>query len=513
MSDQQVKAKQIHDHLLDAKNFVLDGLGCRTIPGFKISNQQAEFLELYTSMIRAKLKRHNKESLNEEETALANKIGISVMSGKGTGKDACCGAWAGLHFSFMFPFSKVTCTANNSPQLTDVLWSEFAKWKTNAIPKIKDRMEILTNKVYWKRKTDPPGEYKKRWWITGRSANLSANPDEQAEALGGRHEDYMLFIIDEGSKVPDAIYRQYITTCRDPMNMIIVIFNPTMSTGFAMDTQKKYRDRWACLQWDSEKSDIVPKEWIEMMKDQYGEDSMEYQVYVKGLPPTVSSDALIPFEWQEEATTREFPAVDINKTPAIFGLDVGFGGDDSVIVERYGPVVHKIHRFNMADTTEIVKWAANLINEKQPARVFVDNIAFGSGVKDILAQMFGGDIIRSADVRRKSYKEIYAAKRDEIYFTLREAFQNGEIKIPNDSELRKELSSLKYGPDKRGRTKIISKEELKRKGIKSPNRADALMLSYYWGDKIPLGQVVEDAMSDFYEDLYAEETTGSWMTN
>ena len=69
--------------------------------------------------------------------------------------------------------------------------------------------------------------------------------------------------------------------------------------------------------------------------------------------------------------------------------------------------------------------------------------------------------------------------RDELWWRVRTAFERGLISIPDDKELQNELMSIKYEPDRQGRTVIQSKKKMRIEGVPSPNRADALMMTFY----------------------------------
>ena len=76
-------------------------------------------------------------------------------------------------------------------------------------------------------------------------------------------------------------------------------------------------------------------------------------------------------------------------------------------------------------------------------------------------------------------KERFVNARAEDYWTLRERFEQGEIDIdPDDDKLAAQLGSIKWGIDSRGRVKIESKDDMRKRGLPSPDRADAMAIAF-----------------------------------
>ena len=115
-----------------------------------ITHQQRELLTAITKLVWAKIKLAEGKKLTDEERDLARKIGVSVMSGKGNGKDAAT-AWCILWFLCCFPRALIPCTAPTAHQLRDVLWREINKWRVGEDPSdaplIKDWVTWQTDKV------------------------------------------------------------------------------------------------------------------------------------------------------------------------------------------------------------------------------------------------------------------------------------------------------------------------------------------------------------------------------
>jgi hypothetical protein len=116
------------------------------------------------------------------------------------------------------------------------------------------------------------------------------------------------------------------------------------------------------------------------------------------------------------------------------------------------------------------------------AAVYVDTIGYGASVFDALKRQFPR--VYSVDVSRLPVNKKFGRLRDELWWRLAEKFRNGTISIPNNRKLISELSTIRLRePDPAGRTKVESKENLRRRGMPSPNIADALMITLQANDR------------------------------
>ncbi len=174
--------------------------------------------------------------------------------------------------------------------------------------------------------------------------------------------------------------------------------------------------------------------------------------------------------------------VEENKNDAkVFGLDIArFGDDNSVACVRQGQKIIWLKQWAKTDLMSTTGNAMDIIKPMKPSVVKVDSTGIGAGVADRLRELkvnakdvdFGGSA---------KDKERYENIRAEEYWNLAKCFQDGEISIPDDGELIAQLSSIKYKFASDGRFMIEKKEDMKKRGIKSPDKADAVMLSFMEG--------------------------------
>lgn len=484
--------------------------GLKTETG--LTTQQEDGFRQLGALCAAKLdvyaeKMGQRVKISDETRELASKIGLSIMSGQGTGKDFFA-AIAQFWFLDCFANCKNLATANSRQQLRNVYWSELSKIMALSLkldPEDPESPTILESKYEWQsEKVYYKPKEGKRWFCEAVTANLNGSKEEQGETLAGRHEKFMLFVIDEASGLPDPVFKPLEGTMSGIINIALIIFNPTRPRGFAIDSQGP-DSRFIKRRWNAEESEMVTKEHVEGMAETYGRDSNTFRIRVLGLPPRTESDTLIPWEWIEDAKARTIEPDEYD--PVIQGLDVGGGGDKSVSIIRHGGRVVSIERNSSKDTMVVAVWGKMRHMASEAVASIVDMVGLGRGVYDRMRELgvraFAGDSRgRSTDADR------FKNARAEMYWRLREAFEKGTIDIPNDDDLINQLGCLKY--DDEGKIQIWKKSKL-RKELEggSPDEADALALTYYFPEA-SFRKQPEDPYGDDDDD---SDDDGSWMSS
>ena len=114
--------------------------------------------------------------------------------------------------------------------------------------------------------------------------------------------------------------------------------------------------------------------------------------------------------------------------------------------------------------------------------IVVDDIGVGGGVTDRLREL--NVPVEAFNSSEKPQTKMYFNKRSEAYFNLKDLFAKGNLKIIDDELLKSQLASLKFGYGSSGEKYIWSKERMRKDGLKSPDRADALMMACSYIDKV-----------------------------
>lgn len=435
--------------------------------GIKYYHDPVGFIE---AVFHDELKDRNVE-LSEQQKTIANSLvkyrKVSTKSGHHIGKDMLA---AGLIWWFLTTRKepKIICSANTKEQLYDVLWAECAKWKRNS-----KLMDLLF--VWQKDKIFAPWN-PAEWWAVARTAS-------KGEGIQGRHTKNMLLILDEVSGMDDSILEASEGLMSGENIYVLLISNPTRDTGFFYDTQTNpaLKDYWHPITCSSLDSPHPSKKWLEYMLAKYGVDSPVYQVRVLGEFPTDLKSALIPRSWIHAAMERE--AVIDENAPRVLAVDVGAGGDKSVIVHRVGNVVDRIVKLHTPNTMDLYWAVCDEWLDYKADVICVDYIGVGTHLYWHLNNN-KNFTVHAVDVRKKSHLPEFRNLRDELYWSLREDFELGGISIPKDDDLELELRSLKYGPKPGNKTEIWNKEKIKKDIKQSPDVADALMISKYIDDRV-----------------------------
>lgn len=454
-----------------------------------LSVQQEGMLILWGEFLSAKLKLAFGQPLTDEERELSGKIGMSIMSGTGTGKDFI-GAMVTWHFMFCFHFPKVLATAKTGKQLKDVFWSELSKVQQLAVKSRPDDSDCMNElqqaftvqaEIMFANLPANKGRGN-RWFCRAVTINPKSTPEEQGEALAGRHEDYQLFVLDEGSGIADAVFKPIEGTLTGIVNVVFLIFNPTRTTGFAVRSQYEEKGKWVCVRWNSEESEIVSRAHIANLA-RYGTDSPTYRARVLGLPPFSDKNTLIPMDWVMASVEKHKAGeiVPLESDPLIKGGDIGGGGDKSVIVGRRGGLVDYPRYNNAKDSTVVEDWIAADYDRDGANGAVIDVIGIGHGVFYRLKKR--GYSVRPGDARRTARDpDRFFNARSEAAWRLREMYEQGLIATPDCQDLIDQLCSIKYFPEQKNKVQL--KSEIVRDLGHSPDEFDGLLMTCYYPDDV-----------------------------
>lgn len=384
-------------------------------------------------------------------------------------------AWCVLWFlSCYFP-AKVPATAPTSHQLEDVLWSEIAKWHRV----MRERKPALGEGFEWSN-----GAYRLKSKPSESFAVARTSRPERPEALQGFHSENILFLIDEASGVADNVFEVAEGALSTDGAFVAMAANPTRQSGYFFDSHHKMRGSWAALHWDGEDSPRVSRDYIANMRKKYGERSPVYKVRVKG-EFVAAADGVIPLELCEAAKVREVAVTSSAHT--VWGVDVArFGDDSSALAKRKGnhqlePVKEWWGKDTM-QTAGLIKAEWDATPEKQrPIAINVDVIGIGAGVVDRLKEMglpvVGINVAETEAVNAKQERQFHRL-RDELWWKGREWLEAKDCKLCDDDETIAELTTPTYSLLSNGLIKVEGKDELKARGVKSPDRADAWLLTF-----------------------------------
>lgn len=178
-----------------------------------------------------------------------------------------------------------------------------------------------------------------------------------------------------------------------------------------------------------------------------------------------------------------------SQSPLIIGVDPAITDQDrTAIIRRRGRLVFDLKTYYNLNTMELVGLIRRIIDKEHPAKVCIDCIGVGAGVVDRLLEL-GYNMVEGINVARSANnKDKFKNLRAELWHDMREWLaQEMPVQIPDSDVLQGDLTSLGYKFDSSGRLQIESKDDLRKRGMKSPDAADALALTFAVGDYLQAG--------------------------
>lgn len=414
------------------------------------------------------------EEPDEEQAAVMMAVArgerqIAVRSGHGVGKTTTM-SWLLVWFATTrFP-QKCICTAPTSGQLVDGLISETKAWFRKLPPLLLPLFEIKSERIELIARPEQS--------FIAFATSRAENP----EALQGKHSENLLLLVDEASGVPEAVFEAASGSMSGHNATMLMMGNPVRSSGQFHDAFHEQAHKWRTFHISCVGHPRISEDFIEEMKERYGEESNAYRVRVLGEFPKGDDDTVIAMELAEAALERDVQPTNVRP---IWGVDVArFGSDRSSLAMRKGNVLlEKVQCWSGLDMMQLsgtIKAIWDATPEKgRPTEICVDSIGQGAGVADRLREM--GLPCRDLNVSEApAIKGRYLNQRAELWFEMREWFETRAVNIKGDRKLLAELVGVRYKMSSSGKLQIESKDELRKrsKERRSPDVADALMMTF-----------------------------------
>jgi len=478
-----------HEWQCNPVSFVLD---CLRVP--KISSQQEEALIILGKLSQGKI---------SQEQFYASKHGISIMAGKGVGKDAMS-SWIVLWFLTCFRNAEVVIVGPDLHHIQNVLLKEIKLWHSRRTPEgeyaflLRDYFKIDDKGV----KYIGPGKTTANWGAYIKSSASNIQKTRRSNAFQGIHAENLMVVCDEAASLPDEMFDSLEETLTLPHNFCLAIFNPINNTSYPVRTQTDplTQQRWIIRHWSAEDSELVDKEHIKSIFEKYGSDreANGFRINVRGLPPRDGESTLIPWSWVNSAVGRTYHLLPEQLPHApVAGLDVArYGDDKSALVIRQGPYIYHISQWGQMDSIqtaeEAIKRILELPENHRPRHLYIDSIGVGAGVFDQARRKAPAWLtVHGVDVGvRSSNQEKWTRLRDELWWKCRQRFEEKRMVLDPAiiaqwlEQLTIELSGIQYEVLQSGIVKVEDKKSLKSRFGKnaSPNIADALCLTFKCND-------------------------------
>lgn len=372
-----------------------------------------------------------------------------------------------------------------------------------------------------------PGEVLTVEWKVGGEviADGFSPADHDEAAVQGIHAPHLLVVVDEAGGIGPTLGRALEALMTGGHTRLLVLGNPPtdqegswFETACSSDLYNVIRisaydtpnftgeDAGICHACPPEVPEhpvaqhLVDHDWVRDVVSEFGEDSAFVEARVHARFPRQTANKVIPLAWAEMAAENEDPEVGESIS---LGVDVASDGGDEFVIAAYdhGTVTIR-HRSagaanaNAVDVAGVVlehiRAAEQQLRERgttAPLRVKVDSIGVGWAVVSVLErwcdeQMHGADIIAVNVADRAGEPTRFANQRAEMWWNARGMLQPApdgrqRLRVDGDRRLLAQLAGPTYRSDSSGRIVIESKKDMKRRGVGSPDRADAALLAVY----------------------------------
>lgn len=443
---------------------------------------------------------------------------VSVCSGTARGKDFVA-AVAAICFLYLTPEfegdvltgnTKVALTAPSNRQIENIMYPEITRL-FNAAKILPGRLVSNDIRTEWD-----------EWFLTGFKAD-----EYRTEVWSGFHAVNTMFVVTEASGIMDGTYSAIEGNLQGNSKLLLV-FNPNVTTGYAAKSQSS--PRFVKFRLDDlnapnvlQKKNTIPGqvdyEWVKDKVETWcqlipakdyneglGDFEFEgfhyrpddrFRVKVRGMFPQESEYVMFPRYWIELAQTRwkeRYPQIaEIRKTEKLrLGVDVaGMGRDSTTFAARYGNFVENIECSNSGGKADHMATAGKIqlyMKRSAGSMAFIDTIGEGAGVYSRLRELGMVNAIsckfsESAEGKKDITGQFdFVNMKSYLYWSLRDWLNpanNLDPCLPPDDNLAQELIETKYEITSMGKVKVEDKEDIKKRLNRSPDKADALVNTFY----------------------------------
>lgn len=403
---------------------------------------------------------------------------VAVRSGHKIGKSTCAVVLA-IWFVVTRPRARVILTSASGRQVKSILWKELRRlYRGSRVP--------LGGQ--------PPHKVPDAGWQFADGREVIGFSTDDPEKMAGFSGPENFYIADEASGIAEEIF-EAIEGNRAGGARLVMFSNPTRTSGYFFEAFHEKCEFWEPIHVSSEETPnasgvgtpipgLATRDYIEEKKREWGEENPLYQVRVKGNFPSQGPNAIVGLTLLQEARAR-YAHLKPEGTLS-FGVDVArFGDDETVIAPRRGDVILPLRVFGNLDTEQVTDEVVKVVRElRRPGearpRVKVDEIGAGAGVVDGLRARYS-DLLEVVGVNvatESNDKTKFPNLRSQLVFGVRDWLKEGGA-LPPDSKLAGEVVAPVYRFDAQGRQVVESKDDIKKRLKRSPDRFDAVALAVY----------------------------------
>ena len=415
-----------------------------------------------------------------------------------TGKSRSAGVVALWHL--LFHEDSITLfTAPSITQLREIVWKEISiclnLLRTHNLGWLADYVAIFAEKIYIK-------GYDKSWHVIAKTASK-----HKPESIAGQHGDNYLLWGDEASGIDDKIYDVALGALSHKDNRCVLTSQPTRNAGFFYETHHRLSHRnggaWTSLTFNGEQSPIVSDEMLLEMLEKYGSrDDAGYMIRVRGLFPDLSNEFLVTRTQLDECYVGDSLITGQHDDYGyVITVDVGggVGRDDSTIAvsKVWGYANHgtdarraEVVDIPLCKNKDTVHEIMGIIDESLVTYPNATLVVDDNGAGLLLGQELRarGMFYKSAKWGGRCFsnenRKDYFNKRSQANVCLSRAIAQGRFKIKttkHKTKIQEQVTRIPYTFDEHARFKVLSKEEMLKRSIRSPDIADVFAYLFLEG--------------------------------
>ncbi len=402
---------------------------------------------------------------------------VAVASANSCGKTFIAARIA-VWFLCMYARSVVIITAPTDRQVLEVLWREMRAFKAKA--------EARGNPIGGKLLLTGKWEFSEDHFAIGFSTN-----DNDTAKFQGFHAPHLLVIADEAPGISEQIFEGITAVLKGAHTRLLAIGNPTTLEGWFYEAFKS-EGWWAThisafdtpnvLEGRIVVPGLITAKDIEQARTDYREGSPMWQARIEGRFPTQLEDTMIALDWVEKAAELQPP----KQGEVVVGADIArFGQDSTVFVARQGMNLFAAEQFNQIDTMQATGLLATFCRKVGAQRAQVDVVGLGAAVVDRLREVVNGldidlKVVEMGAGEKAHDDKNYANASAEWYAALALMLREGRAggTVFGNKRLIAELSSRKRRMRSDGRWELEPKQEIHKRGGRSPDWGDAVAMCF-----------------------------------
>jgi hypothetical protein len=418
------------------------------------------------------------------------RIKVAVVAPNGTGKTAHVVAGATIRWLNRYPKGRVIITSADSKQIDAQLVPALHRHR-HRFPK----WEFLSRGV-----RSPYG---------GFVLAFSTDDASRAEGHHATKDSPLLIICDEAKSIQEEIFTAF---DRCSYNVLLYISSPGLKQGRFWDAFTSNREQWYCIQAGLKDCPHISKERIRDVIATYGEDKpfTRSTLYGEFMEYDEATNFVFDFK-QVMAVVNNPPHAKLSRHEYCGFCDFAAGSDENVLAIRSGNKLIDLIAWRERDTSAAL---GRFIIEfrkagLKPEQIWGDAGGLGIPMCNILRDAgwpinrFNGGLVANND-------EVFISRNSEIWHDLSARVNKGEVSLLNDPMLISQLTTRMITYDARGRVGLEKKDDMRNRGLKSPDRADAVCGAFSHGLQsfATLTKRIEMFDNDFSEN-YEEDSENS----